>query len=295
MQMKEQNSGHNVDNFLLYLEIEKGYSSKTIKEYSYDLNMFRRYTDKNLDSVISWDIRRFLKYLKQDREYSNTSVHRKICSIRSFYRFLEKERLIESNPASIIETPKVPKSLPKTISIDEVKLLINAATTLRDRVVLLLLYSSGLRVSELASLTLKDLLLDENVIKVIKGKGSKDRIVPLSSNVSRVLCEYIDQTKDFRKNETVFLNKYGTGLTPRSIQRIVKKCKEKAGIKKKVTPHVLRHAFATHLIEGGVDIRVIQELLGHSSLATTQIYTHVSLTHLKKEYNKGHPVTTFDL
>lgn len=293
--MIEQNSGQNVNNFLLYLEIEKGYSSKTIKEYFYDLNMFKRYTDKDLNRVISWDIRRFLKHLKQEKDYSNTSVHRKICSIRSFYRFLEKERLIDSNPASTIETPKVPKSLPKTISIEQVKLLINAAKTLRDRVILLLLYSSGLRVSELAGLALKDLLLDENVIKVIRGKGSKDRIVPLSSNVSKVIDEYIDQTKDSRKKDTVFLNKYGTGLTPRSIQRIVKKCKERAGIRGTVTPHVLRHAFATHLIEGGVDIRVIQELLGHSSLATTQIYTHVSLTHLKKEYNKGHPVTTFDL
>ncbi|MFW9992618.1 MAG: site-specific tyrosine recombinase/integron integrase [Candidatus Odinarchaeota archaeon] len=293
--MSLQENDQFIENFLLYLEIEKGYSSKTIREYSYDLQMFRRFVQKDLSCANSWDIRRFLKHLKQDKDYSNTSVHRKICSIRSLYKFLEKEKVIDHNPAAAIETPKVPKSLPKTITVEEVKNLLEAAESSRNRLILLLLYSTGLRVSELASLKVNDIQFDENLVKVVRGKGSKDRIVPINENVATILKEYIERSADSRKDNSVFINKYGLGLTARSIQRIVKTSKERAELDKKVTPHVLRHAFATHLIEGGCDIRVIQELLGHSSLSTTQIYTHVSLTHLRKAYDIGHPVSTFDL
>ncbi|MHA2294888.1 MAG: site-specific tyrosine recombinase/integron integrase [Candidatus Hodarchaeales archaeon] len=293
--MSLQVEDQKVENYLLYLEIERGYSSKTIKEYAYDLQMFQRFIQKDLDSTSSWDIRRFLKHLKQDRGYSNTSVHRKICSIRSLFKFLEKEKVVDHNPAASIETPKVPKSLPKTVTVEEVKKLLDSTENLRNRLILLLLYSTGLRVSELANLSVDDVQFDEELIKVVRGKGSKDRVVPLNINVATLLKKYIEQTTNSRRDNSAFINKYGSGLTPRSIQRIVKGCKERAGLDKKVTPHVLRHAFATHLIEGGVDIRLIQELLGHSSLSTTQIYTHVSLSHLRKAYNLGHPVSTFDL
>lgn len=288
-----------IENFLLWLEIEKGYSLKTLKEYKYDLMMFIGFIDdKDPVDVTTWDIRKFLRYLKQEKNYKNVSLHRKICSIRSFYKFLEKERIVQNNPAHAIESPKIPKSLPKTLTIEETKKIIKIPKLLRDRVILVLLYSSGLRVSELCNLKLDDIEFAEKVLRINAGKGNKDRIVPLNGGVAQLMKEYIDKSKILRskhQSKTLFLNKYGTPLSVRTVQRIVKKTKEQANINKKVTPHVFRHAFATHLIEGGADIRVIQELLGHASLQTTQIYTHVSLTHLRESYDKGHPISGFNI
>jgi len=286
-----------IDDFLIFIEIEKGYSPKTIREYSYDLKMFERNlkkdgNTKNLENVTTTDLRRFFLYLKRDKSYSPRSLHRKICSLKSFYKFLKKEGMVSLNPAENIESPKIPKSLPKTISVEETFELLAKPNNIRDKAILFLLYGTGLRVSELSDLNLNHLDLDNRIIHVVGGKGNKDRIVPLPDLIIPILKESITKRVENANSTALILNRSGNRLTPRSIQRLVKKYKKEAGLEeKKVTPHTLRHAFATHLLSNAVDIRVIQELLGHASLSTTQLYTHVSLEHLRESYDLGHPLS----
>lgn len=286
-----------IDNFLIFIEIEKGYSPKTIREYSYDLKMFEKNlkkngNTKNLENVTTTDLRRFFLYLKRDKSYSPRSLHRKICSLKSFYKFLKKEGMVSLNPAENIESPKIPKSLPKTISVEETFELLAKPNSIRDKTILFLLYGTGLRVSELSNLNLNHLDLDNRIIHVVGGKGNKDRIVPLPDLIIPILKESITKRVENANSTALILNRSGNRLTPRSIQRLVKKYKKEAGLEeKKVTPHTLRHAFATHLLSNAVDIRVIQELLGHASLSTTQLYTHVSLEHLRESYDLGHPLS----
>ncbi|MFX1507606.1 MAG: site-specific tyrosine recombinase/integron integrase [Promethearchaeota archaeon] len=281
-----------VNDFLITLEIEKGYSPKTIREYSYDLKMFERFNSgKPLENTTTMDLRRFLLHLKRDKDYAPRSIHRKICSLKSFFKFLKKEGFITTNPTDNIESPKIPKSLPKTITIEETLKLLDAPDDPRDKVILYLLYGTGMRVSELSNLNIDQINLNDKIIHVVGGKGGKDRIIPLPNGIITILENYISVRKC--KNElALILNRSGQRLTPRSIQRIVKKYKKAANlVDKTLTPHTLRHAFATHLLSNAVDIRVIQELLGHASLSTTQIYTHVSLEHLRKSYDLGHPLS----
>jgi len=285
-----------IEDYLTFLEVEKNYSPKTIREYSYDLIMFERNLEKNthnrmLENVTTTDLRRFFLHLKRNKAYSPRSLHRKICSLKSFFKFLNKEGYIRSNPAEHIESPKIPKSLPKTISVEEVFKLLSTPISLRDKVILYLLYGTGMRVSELSGLNLDHLDIKSRVIHVVNGKGNKDRIVPLPDLIIPILEVYIATRKNDENDPALILNRSGHRLTTRSIQRIVKKYKEEAGLQnKKLTPHMLRHAFATHLLSNAVDIRVIQELLGHASLSTTQLYTHVTLDHLRKSYDQGHPL-----
>ncbi len=281
------------DDFLIFLEVEKGYSDKTIREYSYDLKMFKSFNEeKPLESRTTTDLRRFFLHLKRDKSYAPRSLHRKICSLKSFYKFLKKEAFISINPAENIESPKIPKSLPKTISIDEALTLLNAPKSLRDRAVLYLLYGTGMRVSELSDLNIENLDLKNRLIRIVEGKGNKDRLIPLPDLIIPIIEEYLHARRDDNNSSALILNRSGQRLTSRSIQRLVKKYKEQTNLQeKKVTPHTLRHAFATHLLANSVDIRVIQELLGHASLSTTQLYTHVSLEHLRKSYDLGHPLS----
>lgn len=282
------------DDFLVFLEVEKGYSEKTIREYSYDLQMFNNFNlDNPLENRSTADLRRFFLHLKRNKSYAPRSLHRKICSLKSFYKFLKKENYISINPAENIESPKIPKSLPKTISIDEAFTLLNAPKNLRDRAVLYLLYGTGMRVSELSDLNIENLDLKNRLIRIIEGKGGKDRIIPLPDLIVPILEEYLAARRNDKDSSALILNRSGQRLTSRSIQRLVKKYKEQTDLQDKtVTPHTLRHAFATHLLANSVDIRVIQELLGHASLSTTQLYTHVSLEHLRKSYDTGHPLSS---
>lgn len=286
-----------IEDFLIYLEVEKNYSPKTIREYSYDLIMFESNLEINasnidIEQVKTTDLRRFFLHLKRERLYSPRSLHRKICSLKSFYKYLKKEGYVISNPADNIDSPKIPKTLPSTISVEEVSQLLSAPKDLRDKVILLLLYGTGLRVSELSNLNSEHVDLENRILHIVGGKGNKDRFVPLPDLIVPVLEQYISSRNKDTNDAALILNRSGHRLTPRSIQRILKKCKEDAGLHdKKVTPHTLRHAFATHLLSNAVDIRVIQELLGHASLSTTQLYTHVSLEHLRKSYDLGHPLS----
>jgi site-specific recombinase XerD len=281
-----------VNDFLITLEIEKGYSPKTIREYSYDLKMFERFNcGKSLEETTTMDLRRFLLHLKRDKEYAARSLHRKICSLKSFFKFLKKEGLISINPTENIESPKIPKSLPKTITIEETLKLLATPDNPRDKTILYLLYGTGMRVSELSNLNIEQIDLKNKTIHVIGGKGGKDRIIPLPNGIIKFLEDYVI-TRGSTQDSAFILNRSGNRLTPRSIQRIVKKYKNAANLlDKTLTPHTLRHAFATHLLSNDVDIRVIQELLGHASLSTTQLYTHVSLEHLRKSYDLGHPLS----
>ncbi len=281
-----------VNDFLITLEIEKGYSPKTIREYSYDLKMFERFNcGKPFEETTTMDLRRFLLHLKRDKEYAARSLHRKICSLKSFFKFLKKEGLISTNPTENIESPKIPKSLPKTITIEETLKLLATPDKPRDKTILYLLYGTGMRVSELSNLNIEQIDLKDKTIHVIGGKGGKDRIIPFPNEIIKILEDYII-TRGSPQDSAFILNRSGNRLTPRSIQRIVKKYKNAANLlDKTLTPHTLRHAFATHLLSNAVDIRVIQELLGHASLSTTQLYTHVSLEHLRKSYDLGHPLS----
>ncbi|MFX0013749.1 MAG: site-specific tyrosine recombinase/integron integrase [Promethearchaeota archaeon] len=281
-----------IDDFLVTLEIEKGYSPKTIREYSYDLKMFERFNNgKSFEEITTMDLRRFFLHLKRDKEYAARSLHRKICALKSFFKFLKKEGVITTNPTENIESPKIPKSLPKTITIEETMQLLGTPDNPRDKAILYLLYGTGMRVSELTNLNIEQIDLKEKIIHIVGGKGGKDRIIPLPNGIIKILEDYIT-TRENTQDPALILNRSGNRLTPRSVQRIVKKYKEAADLlERDVTPHTLRHAFATHLLSNAVDIRIIQELLGHASLSTTQLYTHVSLEHLRKSYDLGHPLS----
>jgi site-specific recombinase XerD len=282
-----------IEDFLITLEIEKGYSPKTIREYSYDLKMLERFNNsKSFKEITTTDLRQFLIHLKRDKKYSARSLHRKICSIKSFFKFLKKEGFVSLNPTDNIDSPKIPKSLPKTITVEEALKLLSAPDNPRDKAILYLLYGTGIRVSELSNLNIEHIDLKDRMIHIVGGKGNKDRIIPIPDGIIKILDCYLKNRRNDTIEKALILNRSGYRLTPRSIQRLVKKYKEEADLMdKKLTPHTLRHAFATHLLSNAVDIRVIQELLGHASLSTTQLYTHVSLEHLRRSYDLGHPLS----
>ncbi|MCL2115364.1 MAG: tyrosine-type recombinase/integrase [Methanobrevibacter sp.] len=283
-----------IEEYLIELEI-RNYSHNTIKTYKSIVSNFYNYL---LDEKDLYNERRFLRsfkryiqYLKRDRLVSQNYIYLVTVVVKKFLEFNNVYFL------NVIKTPKRTKALPKSLNEIEVDNLINAvdcnvaedtkiqkAMKLRNKLILALLYSSGLRISELVTLITKDIDLEERTMR-IRGKGEKDRIVLFDSKAKKLIEEYLE----FKKPDTdyVFLSRFNRPLTPRYIQMMIKQYAEAAGIKKKVTPHILRHSFATHLLKNGVDIRVIQQLLGHSNLSTTQIYTSVDMETLKSVYDKA--------
>mgnify|MGYP005632099489 CR=1 FL=1 len=264
-----------INSFSTFLEL-KGYSSETIKQYCYDIKLFLRHTGKKPWEIEKGDIMSFLVHLKKEHNYRNTTLYRKLACLKTFYSFLVDNGYVSENVIDKIDRPKLPKRLPTALTKEEVEKLLKAAENERDKIIVRALYSTGVRVSELCNLKWDDINLDSGEVRV-RGKGNKERIVLMDAETLNLLKEYKEKHPS---KEKVF------PISPRTVQRIVKKVAEKAGIRKKCTPHALRHSLATHLLEKGVDIRIIQELLGHSSLSTTQIYTHVSRTLLKQEYSK---------
>ncbi|OYT28974.1 MAG: hypothetical protein B6U95_03065 [Thermofilum sp. ex4484_82] len=218
----------------------------------------------------------FLVHLKKEHNYRNTTLYRKLACLKTFYRFLVDNGYVDENVVDKVDRPKLPKRLPTALTREEVEKLLEAAEKDRDKLIVMALYSTGVRVSELCNLKWDDIDLNSGEVRV-RGKGNKERIVLMDAETLNLLKKYREKNNS---SEKVF------PVSPRTVQRIIKKLAEKAGIRKKCTPHTLRHSLATHLLERGVDIRIIQELLGHSSLSTTQIYTHVSRTLLKQEYSK---------
>lgn len=283
-----------IDKFLRHLDIEKGASPHTLRAYREDLEIFSSYMGPNPGSIELNDIRGFLAE-QINAGHQKTTVCRRLASLRSFLKFLYREGYIKSNPAKLVPSPRLPKNLPKFLSVDDVFSLVEkpGATGFipaRDRAILELLYSSGLRVSELTGLNEDGINMKEGMV-LVKGKGKKERIVPVGKKAVEAINAYIAERSLLKKKTAaLFLNRNGARLTDRTVRRIVIKYARAIGVNGRIGPHTLRHTFASHLLQGGADLRVIQELLGHSSLSTTQKYTHLDITHLMDTYDKAHPL-----
>ena len=279
--------------FLSYLEIEKNYSRHTILNYRLDLEGFLGFLKGialSLKKVDYLCLRRYLSELKS-KDYKPRSLARKLSSLRSFFKFLQREGLLKSNPASALRTPKLDRKLPDFLSEGEMAFLMESPpldqiSGRRDRAILEVLYSTGIRVSELVGLNREDVDFISNMVKVA-GKGKKERLVPIGDKALEVLKDYLDARSS--SNSVLFLNRNGGRLTTRSILNITNKYIRLMGLRKRLSPHALRHSFATHLLDRGADLRSVQELLGHTNLSTTQIYTHVTTQRLKDVYEKAHP------
>ena len=289
-----------VGHFGEWLRHEKRASSHTVSNYLRDLGQFQIFLAQRHPECIQQgflspkkiEVLHIRNYLVEAlKACKAVSVARKLASLRSFFRFLMRQGFLETNPAKEIRGPKLPRKLPQFLSVDEVFRLLEAPDRTqwrgcRDGAILEVLYSSGLRVSELIHLDREHINLKEGWVRVV-GKGNKERLVPLGQKAVSALKMWLSDQR--RLGEEVFVNERGRRLTVRTIERVVQKYVIQCGIMKTVTPHTLRHSFATHLLEGGADLRGIQELLGHSSLSTTQKYTHVTMDQIMKEYDKAHP------
>jgi tyrosine recombinase XerC len=280
-----------IDKFLTYLEIEKNYSPHTLLNYRVDLTEFFQFLGTtDLERVDYLFLRRYLASLRE-KKLKPRSMSRKLSSLRSFYKFMNREGYLKDNPAALLMSPKLDKTLPKFLSEDEMKAFIESPDTgseagLRDRAILETLYSTGIRVSELVGLNIDTVDLIGSIAKVA-GKGKKERLVPIGSKAADAIRAYLNKRR--ATTQALFLNKSGRRLTARSIFNITEKYIKQVSATKNISPHVLRHSFATHMLDRGADLRSVQELLGHASLSTTQIYTHVTTERLKKIYDKAHP------
>lgn len=291
-----------LDDFLKYLKVERNASAHTVRAYRQDIVNFQDFLARNLtpgardlaedfpdvDHIL---LRRYLAELHKTS--SRTSIHRRLSALRTFFRYLVRDNVITRNPADAVSSPRKESYLPKILSIDEIfRLLDNGygknELSLRDKAIFELLYSSGLRVGELAALNLDGIDFNHGLVRVL-GKGRKERIVPVGAKALDAVRSYLETRNRRLADQPLFLNHRGGRLTARSIERNLKKQLLKAGIFKEATPHSLRHSFATHLLDGGADLRAIQELLGHVSLSTTQKYTQVSVDKLMAVYDKAHP------
>jgi len=293
-----QNDEQMLDDFLNRLLTENRASVHTYNNYRRDLNQLKKYClDKGIEHwsrVAPIDIRTYIAH-RHRNGLSSKSLQRELSAIRSFYQFLLTHRLVENNPAKLIKAPKQARKLPKVLDIDQVTGLLQAGadTTLeiRDVAMFELFYSSGLRLSELTGLNWSDIDWTEHTLKVRSGKGNKSRVLPIGSKAIKALTEWMVLCPQKISNPeiAIFISKRGTRLTTRSIQlRLTQWCKNK-GIVEHIHPHMLRHSFASHLLEASHDLRAVQELLGHSNISTTQIYTHLDFQHLSEIYDKTHP------
>lgn len=287
--------------FMHFLIVEKALAKNTIVSYERDLKTYLKFikTVENVQTIN--DIGRiqivhYLGHLKEQGKSSRT-IARNIASIRAFHQFLLREKVADQDPSVHIETPQLERTLPKVLNLQEVESLLEAPKTnthygLRDKAMLELLYATGIRVSELIGLNLDDAHLTMGFVRCI-GKGNKERIIPLGRTAATAIQQYLENGRpQFIKNhreESLFVNHHGRRLTRQGFWKILKGLTKEAGIEKELTPHTLRHSFATHLLENGADLRAVQEMLGHSDISTTQIYTHVTKTRLKDVYSQFHP------
>ncbi|MCX5848314.1 MAG: tyrosine recombinase XerC [Deltaproteobacteria bacterium] len=299
--------GNIIQDYRIYLEVERNVSVHTLTAYIADIHEFARFLldnnfIKNHDEIIKVEpetIREYLSCLYRQK-VKKVTVNRKVSSLRAFYKYVLRTGKINNNPAEMIQTLKTEKHIPTFLSVDEMFELLKARDEssvlgLRNLAMLEMFYSSGLRLSELAGLDLLDLDFNQKLVKV-RGKGRKERIVPIGGPAIKAVQEYLEKTGEIRKEtdkdifkKPLFLNAQGKRITTRSIARIVNEVTGKSGIGRKISPHALRHSFATHLLNAGADLRSIQELLGHESLSTTQKYTAVNINRMMEVYDKAHP------
>lgn len=288
-----------IKEYKAWLRLERGLSENTVDSYLFDLDKLKTFVEEQNLSIEKLKLQDFEFFLStlNDLGIAKRSVARIISGVKSFYTFLLIQGVIEQDPTELLEMPRLTQKLPEVLSVQEIDSMIehidlSLEQGQRNRAIIEMLYSCGLRVSELVSLRLGDLFFDDGFIRVI-GKGNKQRVVPISGNaiqeIERYLVERREQTPKRGNEDILFLNRRGAQLTRVMIFTIIRKQAELAGIKKNVSPHTLRHSFATHLLEGGANIRAIQMFLGHELLSTTEIYTHVSQTSLREEINRCHP------
>jgi integrase/recombinase XerD len=295
-----------INAFLNYLAVEKGFSANTVGAYRNDLDQLANFIEGMASAKgfkaewLSVDRNLLISYIidLKDRNYASATVARKVAAVKSFFAFLVAERKIQNDPTENISSPKVNKSLPKPLSLTEIDVLLaepaksSTPEAMRDVAMLELLYASGMRVSELMDLNVNDINLKAGFVRCL-GKGSKERIIPIHDRAVRSVKEYISEARPHllkgKEEQALFLNRRGDRLTRQGLWLILKGHAKAAGIKKVVTPHTLRHSFATHILSGGADLRAVQELLGHANISSTQIYTHLTSEHVRHAYDKAHP------
>ena len=283
-----------ISDFLNYLEIDLNYSDNTIASYDSDLTKLNNYFDKK--DLLKLSNKDLEKYITTLEEYAPSTVSRNISALKSFYGYMVKSNKIANNPAELIKEPKLGRHLPTYLTIEEVDSLLDIDTQTnfdyRNKALLELMYATGLRISEVVELEFKNIDFDDCIVRVM-GKGSKERIVPINDYALEALNDYINNIRPNMmikgENNYIFINNHGNKMTRQAVFKIIKKECVNKGITKNISPHTLRHTFATHLLENGADLRVIQELLGHSDISTTQIYTHVSNDKLKNDYQEYFP------
>lgn len=279
-----------LDSFFEFLVVEKNVSQHTIINYKIDLSDFCSFIQTKITSIVYADLRRYLAYLKEGG-YTTSSIARKISCLKSFFKYLQREDIINTNYAASIPYPKQEKKLPKFLSEESIDRFIGSIPTddflaLRDKTIIDVLYSTGMRIGELILLDVGDIDLESSTLKV-KGKGKKERIVLLGSYARKNLTSYLQRRKS--NEPALFINRFGKRITAVGIRKKINLWTKKFCEVEKITPHLFRHSFATHLLNRGADLRSVQELLGHSNVSTTQIYTHVTIDNLKKVYSQAHP------
>ena len=288
--------------FLIHVKIERDLAENSIKSYQRDIQTYIEFLEEqginNWNKIDRYDIILFLQQLKEQGK-SDNSIIRMTSRLRQYHQFIRQEKITENDPMQYVQTPKKAEVLPKVLSLSEVERLLETPDVetfigLRDRAILEVMYASGLRISELVHLRLDELHLTMGFIQTV-GKGNKERIIPIGDEAKNWLNEYLEDcrpvfaSKAVEDSPYVFLNTRGRGLTRQGVWKNLKQIVQKAGIKQNVTPHMLRHSFATHLLENGADLRIVQELLGHSDISTTQIYTHITKARMKNVYKQYHP------
>lgn len=286
--------------YLYYLKVERGLSENTINSYGIDLKLFLEYLRENeIPSFKQVNKEVIVNYMQSEKNNNkaNPSILRSVSSLRKFFQYLAQEKIIEKDPMLLIDTPKKKQHLPQVLTKEEVEKLLRSPNTgqvlgLRDRAMLELMYATGLRISEIINLKLEDLHLTMGTLQTL-GKGHKERIVPVGDEAIKWVNRYLEEARPKllkqKRSNYLFLNFHGNNLTRQGVWKNLKAEVRKAGIQKNITPHTLRHSFATHILENGADLRIVQELLGHADISTTQIYTHLSNKQLADIYNRAHP------